>query len=487
MSDRDLLHHAAREDFMIFAELAFPVVYPGRTFKTNWHHAAIATNLMEAEVSRNVRQIISMPPRSLKSFLASVAFPAYLLGKKPNCSILSVTYGEKLSEALSSDFGVLMRSDFYAKVFPHTRLRKDTKLDVITTAGGRRLATSTSGAITGFGADWVIFDDPLNAIDAYSDGARESVNTYFDRVLSSRVIDETEAKFIIVMQRLHENDLVGHLMAKGDWHELKLQAKATEPAWIDIGGPGMHEVKVGDLLHEARLPQHVLDRKIRDMGSIEFEAQFQQNPVPAKGNIVKREWLRYYTGDLDLSGADIVLSLDTATKTDPAHDYSVCTVWMYGQEYHRLIDVWRDKVGYPQLKAKIIELYERYRPRALLIEDENNGRALIQDLHPLGIPAIPRRTAGTTKVSRLVSATSYMEAGKMLLRSDAPWLAALESELLAFDKGKHDDQVDSVSQYFAWVRERGRGELIVHSLYDDDGSDDEPMTLADLLAAAPRY
>jgi predicted phage terminase large subunit-like protein len=484
MNDRALLYHTARSDFMTFARVAFDVVRPGVKFQDNWHLHAITTLLQEAETSRTVRQIVTLPPRSLKSFLISEVFPAWLLGRDPATRIICVTYGEKLSEELSASTTRIMQSDFYKRVFPATRLASETKLKLTTTARGMRFATSVGGPTTGFGGDWVIIDDPMNATDANSESAREAVKTYFDRARSSRVNDETASRFILVMQRLHPDDLAGHLLDKGGWNQLMLQAKATEPARVDTGGREMHEIRAGDLLHEARLPQSVLDRKLRDMGSANFQAQYQQDPVPALGNIVKRHWLRYYLGTVALDGGRIVLSLDTATKTDTAHDYSVCTVWKWQGEKHLLIEVWRDKVGYPELKAAIIGLYNRYATPTILIEDSGNGTALIQELRSFGIPVIAR-TATQNKISRFVSSTSYIEAGQMLLPQDASWLAEFEAEILGMLNVKHDDQADSLSQYFGWVRGRGPDDLIVHRLYDDP--DPAPETLADVLATLPWY
>ncbi len=486
MIARRMLIQAARDDFGLFAQLMFNAINPTIKLEMNWHIIVIATMLDEAKFClQQYHQIVTMPPRSLKSFLISEAFPAYLLGHDPSTKILCATYGEKLSEELASHTAQIMRSAIYQEIFPKTRIDKDTRLHLTTTAGGGRLATSIGGAVTGFGGDWIIVDDPMNASDAHSKNARDAVKAFFDGTLSSRVNNETTARFIVVMQRLHEDDLVGHLKAKGGWNELKLQAKATESINVDDGSRLGHTVKVDDLLHEKRLPQAVLDRKQREMGSANFQAQYQQDPVPASGNIVRRDWLSYYSGYIPRSeDTQIVLSLDTATKTNPEHDYSVCTIWNCRPDAHFLLDVWRAKVEYPQLKASIIDLYHRYGGTHLLIEEHGNGASLLQELNHQGLPAIACHPT-KNKESRLISATSHIESGQMRLPSEATWLAAFETELLSFPNGKHDDQVDSVSQYFSWVRDRGSQSLVVHSLRHEE--DITPETLMDILAARPRW
>jgi predicted phage terminase large subunit-like protein len=142
--------------------------------------------------------------------------------------------------------------------------------------------------------------------------------------------------------------------------------------------------------------------------------------------------------------------------------------------------VWRDKVNYPDLKAKIIDLYARYSAQTLLIEDQGNGLSLIQELRTFGIPAVAMQ-ALRDKAFRLVSSTSYMESGQLWLPADAPWLATFEAELLGFPNTRHDDQVDSLSQYFSWVRQRGEDQFIVHHLYEQE--DAAPETLMDILAS----
>lgn len=488
MTDRDLLMHAARTDFLTFARLMFGVLNPGVRFEHNWHLEAIAAALERAIHSRTVRQIVTLPPRSLKSFLISEAFVAFLLGQNPGLQIICVTYSEKLSETQSLNTARIMRSPLYKRIFPNTCLERDTMLYLTTSKGGSRRAASVGGSITGFGGDWVIIDDPMNAPDAHSKSARDSVIAYFDRALSSRVNDETSSRFIAVMQRLHQDDLVGHLLAKGGWDELRLPATATGPALIDLGHGRQYRVEPGDLLHPRRLPLEVLDRKKLEVGSIVFQAQYQQDPVPADGNIVHAEWLRFYTNDPRGADARIVLSLDTAVKTNPANDYSVCTVWASRPQSHHLLHVWRAKVEYTQLKPIVIQLYQHYQADHLLIEDHNNGATLIQELRSFGIPATGR-TPNRDKETRLVAATPFMESGQMYLPVDAPWLQEFVTELLAFP-GRHDDQVDSVSQYFAWIAERSFSRF-EYSFLDDPvtpaGNDEPARSLGEVLASLPRY
>ena len=201
------------------------------------------------------RQIINMPPRTLKSQLVSVFWPAFLLGHNPAAKIIVVSYAEQLAEQLSNDTRQLMQSSFYQEVFPRTRLERQTNLHLSTEESGSRYAATVGGSITGFGADWITVDDPHNASEAYSEASREKVKTFFRQSLLSRLNNPSDGKLLLVMQRLHDNDLSGHLLTRGGWRHLKLQARATEDAEIVIGPNLVHPVRAGDFLQPNFCPR----------------------------------------------------------------------------------------------------------------------------------------------------------------------------------------------------------------------------------------
>jgi predicted phage terminase large subunit-like protein len=448
--------HVFRTDFLAFFEKAFEVLEPRTVFDNNWHLGIIAKALTQRKAAAGPSQLlINMPPRALKSLMVSVAWPAFLLGQDPTSRVVVTSYNERLSTDFAGKSRRLMESDFFRRVFRDTRLTKSTQLMLETDVGGHRFATSVDATLTGFGGGHIIVDDPLSAANAASASERERVNRYFDEVLSSRFDDARNGKLTIVAQRLHANDLSGHLLERGGWEtdHLRLPALATEDTFISptVGGPYL--LRAGEALHPRRLPLAYLDRLRQQMGSAAFQAQYQQDPVPAAGTIVKLSWLRYYDGQASYDDAQITMSVDTATKTDTANDFSAATVWLTRKENHHLVYAWRDKVGFPDLRRKVAELCRTFRVQNLLIEDTGAGSSLIQELKHLGIPAIGRK-ATTSKEARLSGVTAYIESGQVLFPKDAPWLAEFLSELLGFPNAKHDDQVDSLSQYLLWVQER---------------------------------
>jgi hypothetical protein len=297
-----------RTDFLAFFEKAFEILEPGKTLDNNWHLKAIAKALTDRRAAAGPsRLMINMPPRALKSLMISVAWPAFLLGLDPTSRLVVVSYNERLAADIAGKCRRLMESDFYRRVCPGTRLTKSTQLLLETDVGGQRFATSVDATLTGFGGGHIIVDDPLSAADAASATERERVNRYFDQVLSSRFDDARIGKLTIVAQRLHADDLCGHLLEQGGWKKdhLCLPAIATEDIFIgpEVGGPYLF--KAGTTLHPLRLPLAQLEQLRRQMGSAAFQAQYQQDPIPASGTIVQRSWLRWYEGQPSCDDAQI--------------------------------------------------------------------------------------------------------------------------------------------------------------------------------------
>lgn len=219
-----------RKDPSAFIHRAFLELHPQATYHYNWHHDFIAEALLDVYLGLERRTILNLPPRHLKSFAASVAFPAWVLGHRPWAQILSVTYGQELSDALARASRRLMTSPFYEALFD-TRLARgrEAVADFETTQGGFRLSTSVGGTLTGRGADIIIIDDPLKADEALSLARRNAVNDWYDNTLRSRLNNQETGSIVIVMQRLHAADLVAHVQEHEDgWRVLSFPAIAEE-------------------------------------------------------------------------------------------------------------------------------------------------------------------------------------------------------------------------------------------------------------------
>ena len=441
-----------RQDLYAFIQRAFHQLYPQTPFAPNWHLEAIVSSLEAVRRGEVKRLIINVPPRSLKSHCASVCLPAFWLGHDPSAQILCVSYGQDLANKLSTDTRSVMSSEWYKELFP-TRLAGDKQsvAEFTTAQRGFRMATSVGGVLTGRGADVIIIDDPLKPDEAVSDVSRKAVNDWFDGTLYSRLNDKTTGAIIVIMQRLHLDDLVGHVQGQEKWEVLQFPAIAVEDqryVYETPYGPREYLRPVGEVLHAVREPAAILDALRKTVGEYNFAGQYQQNPVPLGGGLVKVAWFQAY--DRLPEGMRIVQSWDTANKATQLSDFSVCTTWGLQDKKIYLIDVFRARLGFPELKRAVRDLRVKYRATTVLIEDKASGTQLIQELRYDGLP-VEGIKPEDDKVMRLHGQTAVIENGFVHLPRDARWLADYVNEVTTFPRGKHDDQVDSTSQALEWI------------------------------------
>ena len=336
--DRSLLALSLRHDLVSFIHRSFQTVSPGGPYQHNWHIEAIAWHLKQCQERKIKRLIITLPPRGLKSICASVAFPAWALGHDPKLRIICASYSNELTAKHARDCRAVMASAWYRSVFPKSRINpnKNTELEFETTARGYRFGTSVGGTLTGRGGNIIIIDDPMKPADGMSDTKRETVKQWFDNTLYPRLDSKRDDVIILVMQRLHIDDLVGHVLESEKWAHLDLPAIAEAPQSIHIGDDEIHHREIGDVLHPGRESRETLERIKETIGSQAFSAQYQQAPVPPGGALIKRSWFRFYRDSPQRPGIRIIQSWDTASKADEIHDYSVCTTWLVdGKDYYR--------------------------------------------------------------------------------------------------------------------------------------------------------
>lgn len=466
--ETSVVNSILRTDLLSFIEKCFNELNSGTTYRPNWHIDAMAQELERCRTGANKRLIITVPPRSLKSLCASIAFPAFLLGHDPSQRLINVSYSQELGAKFTSGFRQVINSDWYRRIFHATRAARDTEGEFETTRGGGRVSISIGGSMTGRGGNVIIIDDPLKAEEALSRSARERVNDYYGTTLLTRLDSKIDGVIVLVMQRLHAEDLAGRLINEGGWTHLNLPAIAMHDEQVTLTSGRWHFREEGDLLHPEREPRAILEELRRTLGTMHFQAQYQQAPVSETGNIIKRDWIRHYDAAPSRSAdTTIVQSWDTAMKGDQIHDYSVCTTWLKENGNHYLVDLVRRRCEYPALIQLVREQYRRYSPDSILIEDKGTGTSLIQDLRYADqITPIAIKPEGD-KETRLSTASLIIEQGKVFFPKEAPWLGDLLNELLRFPQTQFDDQADSVSQYLNWDRERGRyGGFEVEWMYD---------------------
>lgn len=461
---------ARRQHFHLFLMKVFETLHPGEPpLEMVWYLRAICHELVEVFQGNERRLVVTVPPRHLKSITASVAFVAWVLGHDPRTKIMVASYSQDLARYHSNLTRMIMQSSWYKRDFPQTRIsrRGDRALEIETTVGGGRKAVSVGGSITGFGANIIVIDDCMKADDARSPTMRQELRSWFDETLQSRLEPKSTGRIISIQQRLHEDDLPAYLLEK-DYRHLNLPAIATQDENFAIGDGQHHHRCVGDLLSPDREDRHTLEQLRRELGPVVFSAQYQQEPVTAEGNMIRLEWFGTYDEELPRHRfIKIVQSWDTGMSSDPKSDYSVCTTWGFELEKQKwyLLDVFRKRLDFPDLRRAVLELRKRYSADKVLMEKAGSGFAVFQDL---------RRTEGIrlamvspiqSKEERFNGCLGEVEAGHFLLPSKAPWLGAFKHELRAFPYGKHDDQADSLSQFvnfqlhgWKWILEERNAE-----------------------------
>ncbi len=455
-NQRDL-YLILRNDFHVFMKKAFRSINPGEKLSDNWHLRAITHHFDLCLQGQINRLLITVSPRSLKSHIGSVCFPAFLLGQNPATKIICASYSQILSEDFSNQCRLLMSEPWYKDVFPSTVLSpiKNTASEFDTTIHGKRIATSLGGTLTGRGGDFIIIDDINKAADFTSASSRETANQWFDNTLQSRLNSMKEGCIIVIQQRIHTDDLAGHILKKGDWVHLNLPAIAQEEQIIAINDDGNYHFKKDELLHEARLDRDNLEQQRKNVGSYIFSSQYLQSPVPEEGNLVPVEAFRNFDNYPIHHKEDLIVhSWDIASGQGEHNDYSVGTIWLYRYNEYFLLDVVRRKLSYNELRIEVRRQAQESNVDVLLIEKAGVGIALIDDLKQgtkINIIAI---VPTKDKVTRMVPGTADIEAGKVALPKDALWRAEFEKECAEFPYGKHDDQVDSLSMFLDWARKR---------------------------------
>ena len=403
-------------------------------------HAAICAALERVVIGQSNRLIINIPPRSGKTEIAVKAFMAWCMGNFPDSEFIHASYSKELATANTWETRAIMQHEAFAEIFGAPALRTDSnaKDHFRTEQGGVVYSSGSDGTITGFGAGKmrdtfggaIIIDDPHKAGEATSPTKRQGVISWFQVTMESRK-NTVETPIILIMQRLHEEDLAGWLLAGGNgeqWDHVCIPA-------LDADGASFwpHRFPVDDLQRKERSNSYV------------FAGQYMQRPAPVGGGILKDEWWRYYTEPPALEYRTIYA--DTAQKTGTQNDYSVIQCWgksRGGQAV--LLDQIRGKWEAPELLVQARAFWAKHKPvpaplRAFKVEDKVSGTGLIQTLKREGIPMLAIQR-DRDKVTRAYDAAPMIESGNVLLPRDAPWLSDLLAEATTFPNGAHDDQLD---------------------------------------------
>ena len=476
-----------RRSLREFTKASWSSIEPGVEFQNNWHIDAISEHLQAVAEGDIKRLIINVPPRHMKSISVAVVLPAWTWARQPEKKFLYASYASSLSIRDSVKCRRLLDSRWYKSHFGEAfQLTSDQnqKQRFENDKTGARIATSVDGALTGEGGDIIVIDDPHNVRESESATVRESVLDWWDQAMQTRLNDPKTGAFIIIMQRVHEKDLTGHILANqyDEWDHLCLPAK------YEIGHPtptrsslGFTDprTKEGDLLWPDRIDPKTLEGLEKSLGTYASAGQLQQRPMPKGGGILKAEWWVPWEKS-DLPDIEYVLqSWDTAFSTKEKTSYSARTTWgvfrKNGQVNAIVLDMWYDRVTYPELRKIAQESYNDYEPDAVLIEKKASGQSLLQDLRMAGVPVL-EYMPDRDKEARAHASSALLEDGRIWYPSDKKWCKDLIDICASFPATDNDDIVDTCTQ--AWLRLR-KGWFVTHShdYEDDDYEEKRRITL----------
>jgi predicted phage terminase large subunit-like protein len=439
-----------------FAQRAWRHVEPGPLI-WNWHHNLLCEYLQLVYERKLKRLIVTIPPRMTKSKLASVIFPAWCWAKNPALSFIATSYSDQLSVEFSVARRNLLSSNWFRSAFPgRVEFAPDQNQKSVfqNTAFGVMRATSMTGAAAGVGADILIVDDPLALQSAYSDADRLAVNRDFDGAFRSRLNSPNEGCIVIICQRLHQMDLVGHLLENepDTWKvcSLPMVAERDEEIVFPVSGRRMLR-KEGDLLQPSRFSAKTVAEEKR-VNTFRWASQYQQRPSPQGGAIFKTEWLQRY--DTPPTSGTRILALDTAFSVKKTADFSAASVWTANEDGFFLRHVWRGKVEYPALKMAAENLAAFWKVEAVVIEEKGSGQSLVQSLRQeTRLPVVGWKVEND-KVSRAYGVQALFASGKVFVPRNAPWLPDFLNELELFPFAAHDDQVDTVTMALGYLRDQ---------------------------------
>jgi len=465
--DKELAERSLKE----FIKQAWKAVLePATTFIDGWHIDAICEHLEAVYHGEIKRLLINIPPRCMKSIATSVAFPAWCWVQSTGTDFqgastrfLAASYGADLSTRDSVKCRKVIQSPWYQRNW-RDRFRfvgdQNQKTRYENDRTGYRISTSVDGLATGEGGDIIIVDDPHNVKESFSAAKREAVITWWDHTMSTRLNDPKSGAIIIIMQRVHEQDLSGHVLAEGDYDHLCLPMEFEKQnrcnTILEFSDPRQQE---GELLWSDRFEELAVKRLKKSLGTYGSAGQLQQRPAPMEGGIINIDWFKCFAYPPHPKETKRVFQAwDTASKPNEVTNAPwVCITFAEtkdGRIY--ILDVFRKWMNYPKGKRAVKNQAHKFNPTEIVIEDKSTGQSLIQELpeekdFSFSIIAFE---PDADKVTRLSVESPAIESGRVYLPEEAEWLIDFEGELASFPNSATKDQADALSMGLRHIRDK---------------------------------
>jgi predicted phage terminase large subunit-like protein len=457
-----MLTKLAERSLRAFIEQAWPILEPDTTFVPNWHIDLLCEYLEAVTAGECQRLLINVPPRTMKSLLVSVLWPAWEWIRRPGGRWICASYAESLAIKHSVDRRTILQSAWYQSRWGNrVQLTDDQNLkgEFQNTARGVMIATSVGGSVTGKGGDRVIADDLHNPQQAESDAQRETAVTYYRTTLSTRLNDKKTGAYVVVMQRLHERDLAAFCLDMGYEHVCLPAEAETRTVHVFPRSKDTFVREAGDLLWPAREGAAELELQKRMLGSSAYAGQYQQRPAPAGGAIFQREWMQFYDELPTLT--QLTTSWDMSFKNKPDNDYVVGLVGGRCGADRYVIDRVKGQWSFTETCRQVKHLAARYpAARTHLIEDTANGPAITDTLKQQLSGIIAVQPDGG-KLARAQAVSPMVESGNVFLPNPRPhgrliperaWVEDFVYQLIMFPHGAHDDDVDAFTQLLIRLR-----------------------------------
>lgn len=489
----------AEESLVEFVRQAWHIIEPGQPYVHGWHvdfiskHLEAITNGEVVDGEYYNRLLINIPPGTMKSLLTNVFWPAWEWGPRnmPHMRYICAAHKvENLSARDSRRMRQLVTSDWYQKRWgDRVSLSRDQneKMNFTNNASGFRIATAIT-SLTGLRGDRVIIDDPHSVDSAMSETQRQSEVDTFLEAIPTRLNDPIKSAIIVIMQRLHEEDVSGVILDKQLGYDhimlpMRYDPMRAMPTKLGYEDPRQEE---GELLFPARFPEEVVDRDEAVMGPYATAGQFQQEPQPRGGGVIKREWWQLWGHDAFPPLDYVIASLDTAYTTKQENDPSALTIWgVFSQDvtaqatkmqsadgniYHIersyvvqhpkaiMLHAWQGRYELHELIERVLKSARQFKIDKLLIENKASGISVSQEIRRIYSSADfavqLMDTGNQDKLARLYSVQHLFSEG-LVFAPDRGWADMVIDQCTVFPKGKHDDLVDTVSQAMRYLRTSG--------------------------------
>ena len=483
ISELEYANALCRENFDAFAQRAFAEIEPGIPYEFNWHINCICWHLQalyEGTLPDNKRRLcINVPPRSLKSYLASIAFPAWVMGKEANQKFIATSFNATLAKEMSQKSRILIESDWYKQLFPNMRIddNQNEKHNFWTTERGMYYSSALM-SVTGRGASYVLLDDPISPKEAISDTIRQDTNATIRSTIPTRFNDLRNDKWVLIMQRIHDDDPTGHFALKDPrWFILKLpgENKTGKPITYALNGRSW-TMEAGELLFPQRLTRQVLDDLRTDLGDYNYAGQILQEPVPIGGGDFNPSWIQYYApGACKPKEMNIVILVDPAggddlnKKKKKLSDWTAMMVVGFAPDNNKyLLDAIRDRLNPTERVNMLFALHRKW--NALTGKSPKVGYekyGMMSDTHYIDVKKredaynFPLIILGGAmqKEERIKQLIPDLQNGHLFFPQNLIYVDGegrrfdlvseiINSEMAMFPRARHDDMIDALSRMY---------------------------------------